>query len=73
MELLDVLLQVGLLIIVAKLAEGILGRFGLNSIVAYTVTGIVLGPVTGIVELASGTHLFFPDWGLRPLLPHRLG
>ena len=59
MELLDVLLHVGLLIIVAKLAEGILGRFGLNSIVAYTVTGIVLGPVTGIVELASGTHLFF--------------
>ena len=58
MELLDVLLQIGLLIVVAKLAEGVLGRFGLNSIVAYTVTGIVLGPATGIVELTSETHLF---------------
>ena len=59
MELLDVLLQIGLLIVVAKLAEGVLGRFGLNSIVAYTVTGIVLGPATGIVELTSETHLFW--------------
>lgn len=58
MELLDVLLQVGLLIVIAKLAEGIFGRFGLNSIVAYTVTGIVLGPVTGIVEFTSNTQPF---------------
>ena len=58
MELLDVLLSIGLLIVVAKLVEGVLGRLGLNSIVAYTVTGIVLGPATGIVELASEMHLF---------------
>ena len=58
MELLDVLLQVGLLIVVAKLAEGILGRFGLNSIVAYTLTGIVLGPATGVVDLIPANHLF---------------
>ena len=58
MELLDVLLQIGLLIVVAKLAEGVLERFGLNSIVAYTATGIILGPATGIVDLASETHLF---------------
>ena len=59
MEIQALLLQIGLLIVVAKLAEGILGRFGLNSIIAYTITGIVLGPVTGIVELPSEKHLFF--------------
>ena len=58
MELLDILLLIGLLIVVAKLAEGIFGRFGLNSIVAYTATGMVLGPATGIVELPSSPHLF---------------
>ena len=58
MELLDILLLIGLLIVVAKLAEGIFGRFGLNSIVAYTATGMVLGPATGIVELPSEPHLF---------------
>ena len=58
MELLDVLLPIGLLIVVAKLAQGILGRFGLNSIVAFTVTGIVLGPVTGIVVPSPETQLF---------------
>ena len=47
------LLSTGLLIVVAKLAEGILQRFRLNSIVAYTATGILLGPVTGIVEINS--------------------
>ncbi len=58
MELLDILLPIGLLVVVAKLAQGILGRFGLSSIVAFTVTGIVLGPVTGIVVPSPETHLF---------------
>ena len=58
MGIFEVLLQIGLLIVVAKLAEGVLGRFGLNSIVAYTATGIILGPATGIVEFTSGTFLF---------------
>ncbi len=53
----DALLSTGLLIVVAKLAEGILQRFRLNSIVAYTATGILLGPVSGLVELNSYLHI----------------
>ena len=56
--LLDVLLPIGLLIVVAKLAEGVLGRFGLNAIVAYALTGVLLGPVIGIVEPTDELHLF---------------
>ncbi len=53
----EALLSIGLLIVVAKLAEGIFRRFGLNSIVAYAVTGLILGPVTGIVEPTSDLQL----------------
>lgn len=49
--MIEALLSLGLLIIAAKLAEAFLSRFGLNSIIAYTATGILLGPVTGIVRL----------------------
>ena len=63
----EVLLSIGLLIVVAKLAEGIFRRFRINSIVAYAMTGVLLGPVTGIVEptaeleilLSIGVFLFF--------------
>ena len=34
--LIDVLLPIGLLIVVAKLVEGALSRFGLSSIIAFT-------------------------------------
>ncbi len=69
------LLSAGALIIVAKLAEGVLRRFRLNAIVAYTATGILLGPVTGIVEpagdldvlLGIGIFLFFFLIGLDEL------
>lgn len=69
------LLSAGTLIIVAKLAEGVLRRFRLNAIVAYTATGILLGPVTGIVEpagdldvlLGIGIFLFFFLIGLDEL------
>ena len=69
------LLSTGLLIVVAKLAEGILQRFRLNSIVAYTATGILLGPVTGVVEINSylqillsiGIFLYFFLIGLDEL------
>ncbi len=54
----DAFLSTGLLIVVAKLAEGILQRFRLNSIVAYTATGILLGPVLGVVELNHYLHAF---------------
>ena len=56
--LLDVLFPLGLLIVVAKLVEGVLGRFGLSSIVAYTVTGVILGPVLGIVQPSAEIQLF---------------
>ena len=56
--MLDVLLPIGLLIVVAKLLEGALGRFGLNSIIAFTLTGVLLGPVTGLVEPTDDLQLF---------------
>lgn len=49
---------IGMLIVVAKLAEGLLSRLGLNSIVAYTVAGIFLGPVTGLVEITEYIAIF---------------
>ena len=43
------LLSLGLLIIVAKLAEGVFRRLHLNSIVAYASAGILLGPVLQVL------------------------
>ena len=56
--LLDVLLPLGLLVVVGKLSEGVLGRFGLNAIIAYTLTGVVLGPMTGAIEPTHDLLLF---------------
>ncbi len=75
MEIHEALLSVGLLIVVAKLVEGIFKRFGLNSIIAYAVSGVILGPVTGLVEVDSeveiilgiGIFLFFFLIGLDEL------
>ena len=53
MDIQDALFAVGLLIVVAKLLEGVFKRFGLNSIIAYATTGVILGPVTGLVETGS--------------------
>ncbi len=53
----DTLFSLGLLIAVAKLAEGITRRFRLSSIVAYTVTGLLLGPVAGIIEPSEDLRL----------------
>ena len=44
-EIKESLLSLGLLIIFAKLAEGVFRRLRLNAIVAYAVAGIVLGPM----------------------------
>ena len=52
------LLSIGALIVVAKLVEGVLSRVGLNSIVAYTVAGILLGPLTGLVEITEYIEIF---------------
>ncbi|MXZ45819.1 MAG: CBS domain-containing protein [Chloroflexi bacterium] len=71
----DALLSIGLLIVFAKLIEGIFKRFGLNSIIAYATAGVVLGPVTGLVDVGSesdmilgiGIFLFFFLIGLDEL------
>ena len=63
----EALLSIGLLIVVAKLVEGALGRFHLSAIVGYMLTGVILGPIAGIVEhtvelkafLGIGGFLFF--------------
>ena len=75
MEIHDALFSIGLLIIVAKLLEGVFKRFGLSAIVAYATTGVVLGPVTGLVEpdaeveiiLSIGIFVFFFLIGLDEL------
>ena len=54
----EALLFIGLLIVLAKLVEGVMSRLGLSSIVAYTVAGIILGPVTGLVEVTDHIKLF---------------
>ena len=64
-----------MLIVVAKLLEGVFRRFGLNSIIAYATTGVLLGPVTGLVEpgtetgiiLGIGIFIFFFLIGLEEL------
>ena len=59
------LLFIGLLIVVAKLAEGVLSRIGLNSIVAYTAAGVLLGPVTGFIDVTDSDHIkIFLDIGV---------
>ena len=50
------LLSLGLLIIVAKLAEGVFRRLHLNSILAYAIAGILLGPV---LQMLTG-------WSVQP-------
>ena len=71
----EALFAIGLLIVTAKLLEGIFKRFGLNAIIAYATSGVLLGPVTGLVETGSeveivlgiGIFLFFFLIGLDEL------
>ena len=75
MEIHEALFSIGLLIVVAKLLEGIFKRFGLNSIIAYATTGVILGPVTGLVKpgseieliLGLGIFIFFFLIGLEEI------
>ena len=53
----NALLSIGLLVVVAKLLEGLLRRFRINAIVAFTLTGILLGPIAGIIEPTSEIHV----------------
>ena len=62
---LEALLFIGLLIVVAKLSEGVLSRVGLSSIVAYTLAGIILGPITGLIVIEDADHIkIFLDIGV---------
>ena len=71
----EALFSIGLLIVTAKLLEGIFKRFRLNAIIAYATSGVLLGPVTGLVETGSeveivlgiGIFLFFFLIGLDEL------
>ncbi len=75
MEIDEALFAIGLLIVGAKLLEGVFKRFGLNAIIAYATAGVILGPVTGLVEAASeveiilgiGIFMFFFLIGLEEL------
>ena len=58
MDLQNAVLSVGLLIVVAKLLEGLFKRFNLNSIIAYATTGVVLGPLSGVVKISPGLEVF---------------
>ena len=75
MEVFDALFSVGLLLVVAKLLEGLFKRIGISSIFAYAIAGVLLGPVTGLVEpnrdiqllLNIGIFVFFFLVGLDEL------
>ena len=75
MEIQSAVLSVGLLIVVAKLLEGLFRRFRLNAIFAYAITGVVLGPASGLVKdspeldliLGLGIFIFFFLIGLEEL------
>ena len=75
MDLQGSLLAIGIMIVLAKLLEGIFRRFGINSIIAYAITGVILGPVTGLVVpgtdieivLSLGIFIFFFLIGLEEL------
>ena len=55
----DTLLSLGLLLVVAKLAEGLAIRLRQSTIAAFVLTGIVLGPILGVVEAETDLAIFF--------------
>ena len=57
MDLAEALQSIGLLVVAAKLLEGVFKRFGLNAIVAYAIAGVVLGPVTGLAHSGGGVEI----------------
>ena len=46
----DALLALGLLLIIAKLLEGVAVRLRQSSLIAYVAAGIILGPLLGVIE-----------------------
>ena len=58
MDVHHALINIGLLVVLAKLAEGLLRHLRLNAIVAYIAAGALLGPVTGIVGSTEDIQIF---------------
>ena len=55
----EALLSLGLLLVVAKLAEGLALQLRQSALAAYVLTGILLGPVLGVVEVETDLAIFF--------------
>ena len=53
------LLSLALLLVLAKLAEGLANRTGQSPLAAYVLVGIVLGPITGVVPTSEHLGLCF--------------
>jgi len=53
------LVSLGLLLIIAKLLEGVATRLRQSALIAYVAAGIILGPALGWVEATEELRLFF--------------
>ncbi len=53
------LLPLALLLVLAKLAEGLANRTGHSPLAAYVLVGVLLGPTTGLVDSTEHLSLFF--------------
>jgi Kef-type K+ transport system membrane component KefB len=55
----ELLVSLGLLLIIAKLLEGVAVRLRQSALIAYVAAGIILGPALGLVEATDELKLFF--------------
>jgi Kef-type K+ transport system membrane component KefB len=55
----ELLISLGLLLITAKLLEGVATRLRQSALIAYVAAGIILGPALGWVEATEQLRLFF--------------
>jgi Kef-type K+ transport system membrane component KefB len=55
----ELLVSLGLLLIIAKLLEGVATRLRQSALIAYVAAGIILGPALGWVEATEELRLFF--------------
>ncbi len=55
----ELLISLGLLLIIAKLLEGVATRLRQSALIAYVAAGIILGPALGLVEATDELKLFF--------------
>ena len=67
------LLHLALLLIFAKLAEGLANRTGNSPLAAYVLVGVLLGPVIGVAPAGEHLGLFFRGGCCTALLPRGRG